>query len=139
MLGNEPSLDDNVTSRVLSGANTSTHDLMIDVGILSIGDDFAGIAQISCPTSSTDGCCSMSTGVPVNCTSAYNALVCLPASVDAIPSFIDRILLIKKSENDVQSFMFSPDVRMSVECVIRSAFRIADQRRRVSQPADCIR
>src|SRR5208282_4425757 len=95
MLGNEPSLNDNVASRVISGANTSTHDLMIDVGILSIDDDFAGIAQISLLTSSTDGCCIMSTGVPVNCTSAYNALVCLPTSVDAISSFIVRILLIK--------------------------------------------
>ena len=102
---------------MISGTNTSTHDLMIDVGIL-LGDDLAGIEQINFLTSSTDDGCRMSTGVPVNFTSAHRASICLPANVDEIPSSIDRILLTEYSAKGIQSFLFSPDEWISIGYVV---------------------
>ena len=51
LLGNEPSANDGAASRVITGANTPMQDLMIAVGIVSIGDDFAGIKLINLLTS----------------------------------------------------------------------------------------
>jgi len=53
--GNLPSLNDSMASRAMSFAKMSTDALMTDVGILSITDDFDGIALINLVTSSTDG------------------------------------------------------------------------------------
>jgi hypothetical protein len=52
--GNAPSLNDNDVNRVISEANTSTHGLMINVEILSMGYNSAGIEQINFLTPSTD-------------------------------------------------------------------------------------
>ena len=49
---------------VISGANTSLQDWIVDVGIEFIGDDLAGIGVISLVTSSTAGGSSVDIGVP---------------------------------------------------------------------------
>ena len=53
--GKQPSLNDSVASRAISFAKMSTDDLMTDVGMLSITDDFAGIALVNLLTSSSVG------------------------------------------------------------------------------------
>jgi hypothetical protein len=91
---------------------------MIDVGILSMGDDLAIIEQVNFLTSSNDAGCRTKPGVPVNFTSVYRASICVSANFDAIPSLIDRILLTKYSTEDVQSFLFTPDEQISTCCVV---------------------
>ena len=49
--GNLPSLNDRVTSRVISSANVSAHVFSTEVGMLSRGEDFAGIDLMTVGTS----------------------------------------------------------------------------------------
>ena len=62
--GNTPSLKHSAASRAISGANMSELDFNTDVGMQSIGDDFAGIEQSSFFTSSTVGVVSASRSGP---------------------------------------------------------------------------
>jgi len=50
-------VNDSMARRAIKGANRCTYDLIIDVGILSITDDLAGMLQINLLTSSADGGC----------------------------------------------------------------------------------
>jgi len=50
-----PSRKDNVANRAIKGAKTCAYDFMIDVGMLSTGDDLPDIELISFNTSSTEG------------------------------------------------------------------------------------
>jgi len=52
-IGNFPSLNDSFARWAIRGANTSTHDLMMEVGMWSTGDDLPGIEVINFLTSSS--------------------------------------------------------------------------------------
>jgi len=80
------------------------HDLMIDVGILSIGEDFAGIESISFLTSSTVGGSGSRKGSPLKVPSNrnYGSMV-LPANLAVIAALTDLILFVKKLEKESQS------------------------------------
>ena len=81
---------------MISGANRSTHDLIIDVGILSTGEDFAGIVMISLVTSSTYGGCIRLNNSPVCLGSAYSASAELVSNCKLIFAFSELILSRKK-------------------------------------------
>jgi hypothetical protein len=80
------------------------HDLMIDVGILSIGEDFAGIESISFLTSSTVGGSRSQKGSPLKVPSNRNGSMVLPANLAVIAALTDLILFVKKLEKESQSF-----------------------------------
>ena len=66
---------DNVASRVIRIEKISEHDLMIDVGMLSVAEDFTGIESISLPTSSTVGGSGSSEGSTLKVPSDRRALI----------------------------------------------------------------
>ena len=95
--------------RAINGAKTSAHDLIIDVGILSTGDDFPGIELINFSTSFADGGCNMPNNSPVCFGSAYKSLASLPEDAirDSMPDLIVRILVVKYSTNIQQMLTVS--------------------------------
>ena len=68
---------------------------MIDVGMLSIREDFAGIESISFLTSSTVGGSGSRKGSPLKVPSDRRALISTPASLAAMATLTERILLTK--------------------------------------------
>ena len=79
------------------------HDLMIDVGILSIGEDFAGIESISFLTSSTVGGSGSRKGSPLKVLSNRKGSMVLPDNLAVIAALTDLISFVKKLEKDSQS------------------------------------
>ena len=79
------------------------HDLMIDVGILSMGEDFAGIESISFLTSSTVGGSGSRNGSPLKIPSNRNGSMVLWANLAVIAALTDLILFVKKLEKESQS------------------------------------
>jgi len=58
-------VNDSVTRRAINGANSSTDDLITDVGIQFITDDLAGKLRKNLLTSSADGGCKSVSNLPV--------------------------------------------------------------------------
>ena len=64
---NVPSVNESTARRAINGANRSTVDLRIDVGVLFIIDDLAGMLRINLLTSWTEGGCKTVISLPVHC------------------------------------------------------------------------
>jgi hypothetical protein len=117
-----------LAKRAINGAKTSAHDLIIDVGILSTGDDFPDIELMSFSTSSTEGGSTMLKNSPVCLGSAYSASVSLP-KVDMRDRMFDemlRILVMKKSASESHRSLLLTGVIISGACVVCSTSQITD-------------
>ena len=114
-----------MASCTIKGANTSAHDFIIDVGMLTI-DDSPDIECISFNTSSTEG------GSPMSFVSAYRASVSLPRVDIRDRMFANnfQIFVMKKSASVSHRSLLSTGVNISGACVARSTPRITDHLRR---------
>jgi len=132
-VGKTPSRKDNVANRAINGAKTSAYDFMIDVGMLSTGDDLPNIELISFNTSWPEGSFRVLKNSPVCFRSAYRASVFLPR-VDMCDKMFKEmflILVMKKSASVSHRSLLFTGVSISGACVECSTSRITDHFRRV--------